>query len=240
MGFLIYALYSSCEVPEMRRSLSSTLIRKNVMALTGLFLCLFLVVHLLGNLQLLLPPDEAILSFNSYSRFMTGNPLIKIISYFLYLSIIAHSVYALIITMKNKKSSGGSYAYDKRSHTSAWYSRSMGVLGTILLIYLIIHMKDFWYEYKFGSLPLDSKGNKDLYSIVISAYGELWYVVLNVIAFIALGYHLWHGFFSAFKTLGAYPKRLYFGLRWMSLLLTLVLTSGFIIIPIYVYINFHT
>jgi len=210
------------------------------MALTGLFLCVFLVVHLLGNLQLLLPPDEAIHSFNSYSRFMTGNPLIKIVSYFLYASIIVHSVYALIITVKNRKSSGGNYAYDRRSKTSTWYSRSMGILGTILLIYLIIHMKDFWYEYKFGSLPLDSEGNKDLYSIVISAYGQLWYVVLNVFAFIALGYHLWHGFFSAFKSLGAYPKRLFVGLRWFSLLLTVVLTVGFIAIPIYVYINFHT
>ncbi len=223
----------------MRSSLSSTLIRKNIMALTGLFLCLFLIVHLLGNLQLILPQELALSSFNNYSRFMTGNPVIKIISYLLYLSIIAHSVYALIITLKNRKSSGGAYAYDQRSRSSAWYSRSMGILGTILLIYLIIHMKDFWYVYKFGNLPLDSEGNKDLYSIVIAAYGELWYVVANVLAFIALGYHLWHGVFSAFKTVGAYPNRLFSGLKIVSLLLTLVLTAGFIFIPIYVYINFH-
>jgi len=170
---------------------------------------------------------------------MTGNPLIKIISYLLYLSIITHSVYALIITLKNRKSSGGKYAFDKRSSSSAWYSRNMGVLGTIILIYLIVHMKDFWYEYKFGNLPLDSEGNKDLYSIVIAAYGQLWYVVANVIAFLALGYHLWHGVFSAFKTLGAYPNRLFSGLKIVSLLLTVVLTGGFIFIPIYVYINFH-
>lgn len=210
------------------------------MALTGLFLCLFLVVHLLGNLQLLLPPEKAMSSFNSYSHFMTGNPVIKIISYLLYLSIIAHSVYALIITMKNRKSSGGKYAFDKRSSSSAWYSRSMGVLGTVLLIYLIVHMKDFWYVYKFGNLPLDSDGNKDLYSLVIAAYGQLWYVVTNVIAFIALGYHLWHGVFSAFKTLGAYPVRIFLGLKWFSLTLTVILTVGFIFIPIYVYLNFHS
>jgi succinate dehydrogenase / fumarate reductase cytochrome b subunit len=224
----------------MRSSLSSTLIRKNIMALTGLFLCLFLVVHLLGNLQLLLPPQDALSSFNSYSRFMTSNPVIKIISYLLYLSIIAHSVYALIITLKNRKSSGGNYVYDKRSRSSAWYSRSMGVLGTILLIYLIVHMKDFWYVYKFGDLPLDPEGNKDLYSIVIAAYGQLWYVVANVLAFVALGYHLWHGVFSAFKSFGAYPRRLYSGLKILSLILTVMLTAGFIFIPIYVYLNFHT
>jgi len=217
----------------------STLIRKNIMALTGLFLCLFLVVHLLGNLQLLLPPEEAVQSFNSYSKFMTGNPVVKLIAYVLYLSIIVHSVYALIITLKNRKSAGGQYAFDKRTATSSWASRNMGVLGTILLLFLIIHMKDFWYEYKFGDMPLDDKGNKDLYAIVVAAYGELWYVSLNLIAFVALGYHLWHGFFSAFKTLGAYPHRLKKGLYWLSLLLTIVLTGGFILIPIYVYLTFH-
>jgi len=210
------------------------------MALTGLFLCLFLVVHLLGNLQLILPPEDALSSFNSYSRFMTSNPLIKVISYLLYASILAHSVYALIITLKNRKSAGGSYAYDKRSESSTWYSRSMGVLGTVLLIYLVVHMKDFWYVYKFGDLPLDPEGNKDLYSIVVAAYGELWYVGANIVAFIALGYHLWHGVFSGFRTFGAYPKRLFTGLKFVSLFLTVALTAGFIFIPIYVYINFHT
>jgi len=217
----------------------STLIRKNIMALTGLFLCLFLVVHLLGNLQLLLPPEQAVQSFNSYSKFMTGNPLIKLVSYVLYFAIIAHSVYALIITLQNRRSSGGKYAYDKRTQTSAWYSRNMGILGTILLLFLIVHMKDFWYEYKFGALPLDSAGNKDLYSIVIAAYAEPWYVVANLVAFVALGYHLWHGFYSAFKTLGAFPQRLGTVLYWFSLALTLVLTAGFIFIPIYVYLSFH-
>jgi succinate dehydrogenase / fumarate reductase cytochrome b subunit len=217
----------------------TTLLRKNIMALTGLFLCLFLVVHLMGNLQLLLPPEKAVSSFNSYSKFMTGNPLIKLISYLLYLSIIGHSIYALVITLKNRKSAGGKYAYDNRGRASNWYARSMGVLGTVILLYLIVHMKDFWYQYKFGTMPLDGDGNKDLYAIVIAAYGQPWYVLLNVIAFIALGFHLWHGFFSGFKTLGAYPERMNKGLRWVSLALTIVLTGGFIIIPIYVYLTFH-
>jgi len=210
------------------------------MALTGLFLCLFLIVHLLGNLQLLLPPETAIHNFNSYSKFMTANPVIKIISYLLYLSIIAHTVYAIIISVKNRKSSGGSYAYDKRSATSFWASRNMGILGTILFLFLVIHMKDFWYEYKFGELPLDKAGNKDLYTIVIASFGELWYVLLNLFAFSALGLHLWHGFHSAFKTIGAYPDRLNKGLYWISVMLTIILTVGFLIIPVYIYFNFHS
>ena len=210
------------------------------MALTGLFLCLFLIVHLAGNLQLLLPAEEASLQFNQYSKFMTGNPMIKTISYLLYLSVIAHVVYAIIITLKNKQAAGGTYAYDRRYVSSTWYSRNMGVLGSIILLFLIVHMKDFWYQYKFGSLPLDGEGNKDLYSIVISAFGELWYTVLYVVAFIALGYHLLHGFHSAFKTLGTYPPRLSLGLYYAGIGLTLVLTLGFIIIPIFVYIKYHS
>jgi len=215
----------------------STLTRKNMMALTGLFLCLFLVIHLMGNLQLLLPPQEAADSFNRYSKFMTGNPLIKFFSYVLYAAIILHTIYALIITIRNRKSAGGTYAYDRRSKSSAWYSRFMGVLGVIILAFLVIHMKDFWYEYKFGEMPLDAEGNKDLYTIVVTAYSQPWYILLNIAAFLALGYHLWHGFFSAFKTLGAYPPRLGIVLYWLSISLTIILTLGFIVIPIYVYFS---
>ena len=219
--------------------MSTTLIRKNLMALTGLFLCLFLVVHLAGNLQLLLPPEQAALQFNTYSKFMTGNPLIKTISYLLYASIVGHVVYAVIITIKNRTASGSGYAYDRRGVSSAWYSRNMGLLGSVILLFLIVHMKDFWYEYKFGSLPQDQEGNKDLYSIVISAFGELWYVALYVVAMVALGYHMLHGIYSAFKTLGSYPRKLSGLLYYGGVGLTLILTAGYIIIPVFVFFKYH-
>ena len=210
------------------------------MALTGLFLCLFLVVHLAGNLQLLLPQEKAMTQFNLYSQILSGNYLIKAISWLLFLSIIVHSIYALIITIKNRKASGATYAYDRRKMVSSWYSRNMGLLGSIILLFLIIHLKDFWYAYSYGTLPVDSEGNKDLFSVVISAYGELWYVSLNILAFIALGYHLLHGFYSAFKTLGAYPSKLSRGLYYLGIGFTLIITAGFIVIPVFVYINYHT
>lgn len=209
------------------------------MAVTGLFLCLFLIVHLMGNLQLLLSQEVASESFNSYSNFMTGNLLIKIISYLLYLSIIVHTLVAVFITIKNKKS-GGVYSFDNRAKSSNWYSRNMGFLGLILLIFLIVHLKDFWYQYKFGSIPEDQHGLKDLYTIVIAAFGQWWYVLLNVMAFVALGYHLAHGFFSAFKSIGAYNPRLSRFLYLLSMLLTVTLTAGFIIIPVIIYIKYHS
>ena len=218
---------------------TTTLIRKNLMALTGLFLCLFLVIHLAGNLQLLLPPEKAEIQFNLYSKILSGNLIIKVISWALFLSIIAHTILALVITLRNKKASGGSYAYDRRRGASKWYSRNMGILGSVILIFLIVHLKDFWYVYSYGTVAMDAEGNKNLFEIVIKAYGAWWYVALNVVAFIALGYHLLHGFNSAFKTLGAYPTRLSTIVYYTGIVFTLLMTAGFVFIPIYVYFSYH-
>lgn len=218
--------------------MTTTLIRKNLMALTGLFLCVFLVVHLAGNLQLLLPRQEAMIKFNEYSRILSGNYLIKVISYVLFGSILAHTALALIITLKNKKATTP-YAYDQRKSASKWYSRSMGLLGSLILVFLVVHLKDFWYPYSFGTVPKDPEGNKDLYSIVVASFGELWYVALNVVAFIALGYHLLHGFYSAFQSLGAYPNRLRNLLRYTGVGFSVLITAGFVFIPIYIYLTHH-
>ena len=133
------------------KTFSSTLGKKLIMSLTGLFLSLFLIVHLIGNLQLF--KDDAGKAFNEYSFFMTHFLPIKIISYLLYASIILHAVYALVVTMKNKKARSIGYAQYNGSANSSWSSRNMGILGTILLIFIVIHMRTFWWEYHNGALP---------------------------------------------------------------------------------------
>ena len=221
--------------------MTTTLLRKNLMALTGLFLVVFLIVHLAGNIQLLLPDAEAPARFNGYSGFMSGNPLIRAVSLLLYASIVAHVLVSLIITIQNRRAAtaGGSYVVDRRTTASPWYSRNMGFLGSIVLLFLVIHVKDFWYAYKFSALPLDGAGNKDLHTVVVQAFGRPWYIALYIASFVALGFHLLHGFTSAFKTLGAYPTRLLRLIYFVGIGLTLLLTVGFIIIPIIVYLNHH-
>ncbi|MDW7694055.1 succinate dehydrogenase cytochrome b subunit [Flammeovirgaceae bacterium SG7u.111] len=219
--------------------MTSSIFRKNLMALTGLFLCFFLVIHLVGNLQLLLPPEKAAVQFNIYSRILSGNILIKVISWVLFAAIILHSVYAVVLTIKNNKASGGKYAYDKRGGASTWQSRNMGLLGSVIFLFLVMHLKDYWYSYSFTQIPLDSEGNKDLFTIVVTSYKDIWYVALNIIAFIALGYHLIHGINSAFKSLGAYPKRLAKFLYFSGIALAVLLTVGFVFIPIFVHLNYH-
>lgn len=205
------------------------------MSATGLFLCFFLFIHLLGNLQLLLPGGRAQQQFNWYSHLLSGNILIKIVSWILYASLIAHAVYAIIITRRNNKANGSGYQYDKRKVASTWNSRNMGILGSIILIFLVIHFKDFWYVYMFTTLPLDAAGNKDIYSIVVKTYEQLWYVIIYEVSFIALGFHLLHGFFSAARTLGLYHPKFVRVVKIFGWVYTAIITFGFMAIPLYIH-----
>ncbi|MHC5202434.1 succinate dehydrogenase cytochrome b subunit [Myroides sp. LJL119] len=212
----------------------NTLTRKLIMAATGLFLVFFLLIHFLGNLQLFEPAEQAQKGFNAYSAFLTGNPFIKVVSYLLYLSIIFHALYALIITLKNNKSAGH-YKKDQRQKSSKWASRNMGLLGTIVLIFLVIHFQNFWYKYKFGSIGLDPYGHKDLYSVVVTAFNQGWLVILYVVAMIGLAYHLIHGINSGIRTLGLFNPKF---VRWVNAfayIYSTVICFGFAMMPIYIY-----
>jgi len=215
----------------------TTLIKKMLMALTGLFLAFFLIIHLLGNLQLLLPDQVGHTQFNSYSHLLSGNNIIKLVSYVLYASILYHVFDALLISLANRKANDKNYVKDNRSEVSGWISRNMGILGTLILIFLVIHFKDYWYVYKFGVPPLDAEGNKDLYAIVINSFTELWYVVLYVVAVLALGFHLIHGVSSAFRTLGVYHAKFIKWIKYAGYLFSVLITIGFAIIPIIIYIK---
>lgn len=129
---------------EIKQTFNSSLGKKLIMALTGLFLCTFLIVHLSGNLSLF--KDDNGQAFNAYAHFMTHFPPIKVVSYLLYLSIIVHSIYALVLTLKNSKARPVAYASQNQAPAS-WSSKNMGLLGSILLLFIVIHMKDFWFNY---------------------------------------------------------------------------------------------
>src|SRR5690606_3979271 len=133
------------------RLFSSTMGKKLIMSLTGLFLCTFLVVHLIGNLQLFY--DDQGKAFNDYAHFMTHFTPIKIVSYLLYASIVVHAIYALVLTIRNRKARPVGYAVFQGSANSAWSSRNMGVLGTILLVFIVTHMANFWWKYHNDGVP---------------------------------------------------------------------------------------
>jgi succinate dehydrogenase / fumarate reductase cytochrome b subunit len=133
--------------------LKSSLAKKYWMALTGLFLCLFLSGHLAGNLQLIF--SDA-LHFNQYALFMTSNPAVKILSYLTYISILFHAIDGIMLTVQNQKARPIGYAKKEASSTS-FSSRNMAVLGTIILVFIVTHMVNFWAVMHFDkNMPLQT------------------------------------------------------------------------------------
>lgn len=247
----------------------SSLGRKLIMSMTGLFLCLFLIVHLGGNLTLF-AGDEGY-TFNIYAHFMTNFLPVEIIGYVLYISILVHAVYALVLTIKNRRARPVKYAVQPKAGSS-WASLNMGLLGSIIFLFLVIHMTNFWGRYKFTEgtyreyrkdlltgkltssvyLPdsphfeyaVTMEGNtevvrvKDLYVIVSHSFSLLWYVVLYLVAMVAVAYHLYHGFQSAFQTAGLasrkYTPLIKFTGTW---LFAVIIPLAFASMPVVFYIK---
>ncbi|MEN9929230.1 MAG: hypothetical protein RLZZ231_1151 [Bacteroidota bacterium] len=147
--------------------LKSSIAKKYWMALTGLFLCLFLSGHLAGNLQLIFSDAK---HFNEYALFMTSNPAVKILSYLTYISILFHAFDGILLTIQNKKARPVGYAKTDGSSSSV-SSRNMAVLGTIILVFIVTHMVNFWAVMHFDkNIPLMTKtievqGNKQVFYV---------------------------------------------------------------------------
>ena len=217
--------------------LSSTLGRKLMMALTGLFLILFLVVHLIGNLQLLKADDGH--AFNIYAAFMTSNPLIKTVSYLNYTFILVHIIWAILLTSRNR-AARGSEGYAVSKNSSPWTSRNMGILGTFILIFLVIHLKGFWAEMHWGKMPMatyEGEEYKDLYKVVDLAYSNIYYVGIYVFSMAVLAFHLWHGFASAFQTLGLNHLKYNPVIKFVGSAFAIIVPGLFALIPIWMFLK---
>jgi succinate dehydrogenase / fumarate reductase cytochrome b subunit len=180
-------------------------------------------------------------SFNSYAHFMTNFPLIKIISYGLYLSIVLHSVDGLLLARSNKKARETSYVQYNGKANASWSSRNMAILGTLTLVFLIIHMKSFWYEMHFGNIPVYTNSNgkelKDLYSITVAAFEQPWYSIFYVFAMMGLGFHLWHGFASSFQTLGINHAKYTPFIEIFGKAFSVIISLAFASIPLYILLS---
>lgn len=220
--------------------LGSSLAKKYWMALTGLFLSIFLVAHLAGNL-VLLGGEASAADFNAYAEFMTTFPLVKIISYLLYSSILFHAIDGIVLTIQNRKARPVKYHYENPSANSGWASRNMAFLGTIVLLFIVGHMATFWWRMKFGEMPVDALGQKDLYTVVATYFTTASTALLNVglyvVAMIAIGFHLWHGFQSAFQSLGVNHPKYSPVIKKAGKIFAVVIPALFAIIPIYMFIN---
>ena len=180
------------------------------MGLTGFFLITFITIHLLINSFSLVSPEL----FNRGSHFMATNPLIQVMQYVLALGFLIHIIMGMVLTAKNKAARGKSYAKNNAAANTTITSRSMIFTGLLVLVFIVLHMKDFFMEVKFGNLghvEFTSHGVttllQDDFSLMHAVFSMPLYTAIYVIAFIALGLHLSHGFQSAFQTMGINHSR---------------------------------
>ena len=215
--------------------------KKLLVGATGFFLCSFVLVHLAGNVQLLYKDGGK--AFNTYAAFMGHNSLIQFIAWGLKIVIVLHAFIALQLTFSNRRARPVKYAISAGNQTSSWYSRQMAIMGSILLIFIVIHLADFWAKFHYAELPTvnyEANGEpiKDLYTIVWQVFENPVWVIIYVVGMIGLSFHLIHGFKSAFQTFGLnhvkYNGLISFVGVW---LFGILIPIGFAIIPVYILFN---
>jgi succinate dehydrogenase / fumarate reductase, cytochrome b subunit len=214
--------------------LSSSIGKKIIMGLTGLFLITFLVIHCFLNSLIFF--NDGGLTFNEGGEFMAKNWLIRAMEIVLFLGIIIHIVQSLILTLQNRKARPVGYDQFNGAANSTWYSRSMGLLGTLILIFLIIHLAHFWVKSRITGLPgHDANGHENLYAVMQETFTHLWVVILYCFAMVSLAYHLLHGFQSAFQSLGLNHKKYTPFIKKFGLAFSIIIPLIFAAMPLTMY-----
>lgn len=225
---------------------TSSIGKKLIMSFTGIFLILFLLIHVSINACIfadLFKTDDDGMMFNKAAHFMGGTVLIRILEVGLFLGIFLHAIQGLILEFDNRSKRNKGYAVPMGNRGSKWYSRSMGLLGTILLIFLVLHWYHFWVPARFTGQEYltDVEYNgvimHNMFNLMKFTFSHLWVVIVYVLACISLAYHLLHGFQSSFRTIGVYNK------KWMSLIksigvgYSILVSIIFALMPIAVYLK---
>lgn len=226
----------------MSKFLFASIGKKFLMSITGLFLMMFILVHLTVNLLLIF--DDSGELFNLGAHFMATNPAIKIMEPLLGLGFVIHILWSFVISYQNWRARPVKYNKKNPGISSTWASRNMLILGATILIFLVIHIINFFWVIKFDphSLPLVNIGGEemeDTYTLVADLFkSSAIYCIFYIIGGILLGLHLTHGFWSAFQTLGLNNKNWMKRLEWVARIYAVIIAVGFSVIPLYFMIKF--
>ncbi len=174
------------------------------MASTGLFLCAFLVEHLYGNLLLFF--NDGGEAFVAYSHDAVHSILIRTIEIFLFISILLHVVQAIRLTKQNANARPIKYTAYQVGETSNWASRNMGLTGSLILFFIVVHLWHFFVPYRISD-TVGGEGQINIAQAVKAAFQDGRYVLLYVVSVLILSFHLSHGFQSAFRSLGLNSKK---------------------------------
>ncbi|HXS38413.1 MAG TPA: succinate dehydrogenase cytochrome b subunit [Flavipsychrobacter sp.] len=212
---------------------STSIGKKLQMSFTGIFLILFLVVHCYVNAQIFW--NDGGVKFNEAAHFMGTNFVIRTIEIGLFAFLIIHIVQGLLLWKRNtaRRSTGYAVKPKGKNKTSPWYRRSMGILGSLVLLFLIVHLSKFWgpnrYAQTFGS------GELDLYARMKDEFSVLWIVIFYVLGCFALAWHLVHGFYSSFQTLGLTTHRYKKIINYIGVAFSIIVPLIFALMPVSFY-----
>ena len=217
---------------------SSTIGRKYAMALSAMFLLLFLIMHLSVNLLSLGGEDGP---FNAASYFMGYNPLIQFVMQpILVLGVLFHFIMGFVLEIKNRNARPIKYGMNNGAANSTWMSRNMIISGAVILAFLGLHMYDFWFHemtYKYVPGNGDANDLTRFWGELHEKFGELWRVVIYVISFILLGLHLAHGFQSSFQSVGARHPKYTPMIKALGTWYSILIPAGFILVAVFHYVT---
>lgn len=212
---------------------SSSIGKKITMGFTGLFLILFLIIHAGVNSAIFLNDNGE--TFNTIAHFMSHNWIVRFLEIGLFAGLLIHIIQGLIVWKQNRQARPVKYYSNKPEKNSTWYSRSMGILGTLLLLFLIMHINHFWVGTK---VALYGSGeDHNLYMEMQDVFSNLWVVVLYLVGLVALFWHLLHGFQSAFQTFGMNHKRYTPIIKTAGFLYSVIITILFALMPLGIYLG---
>jgi succinate dehydrogenase / fumarate reductase cytochrome b subunit len=205
----------------------STIGRKTIMGITGLGLCGFVLIHMLGNLLLFVSAEK----FNHYSYTLTSNPLIYFAEVGLLVFFLSHVVVALIVTARNRMANTGRYAVKPPSERDAsWAAKTLLLSGLVILVFVVLHLITFKYGPHYLVDPVSGDGVeiRDLYRLVVEVFSQPLYVAWYVFAMILLALHLTHSLSASMQTLGWFASNSR-RLRQISVTFGIVVSAGFIL-----------
>ena len=212
------------------------------MGLTGLFLISFLVVHV-GINSCIWANDHGLM-FNKAAHFMGSSVLIRLMEVGLFAGLLLHIYQGYLLTIQNQSKRAVGYAVSMGNDGSKWYSRSMGLLGTLLLLFLILHISHFWVpsritQDQLSAMDLPHGGEiHNLYAKLLEVFqGNLLIVVIYVLGCISLAYHLAHGFQSAFRTIGLYNTKYLALVSAVGVGFSIIVPLVFAMMPISIYLG---
>jgi succinate dehydrogenase / fumarate reductase cytochrome b subunit len=211
---------------------TSSVGKKWIMALTGIFLILFLIVHVALNACIWAMDGGEM--FNKGAHFMGSNIVPRILEIGLFLGIILHIIQGIVLELQNRNKRKKGYSVTMGNKGSKWYSRSMGLLGSLLLIFLVVHISDFWLPNRSNQGFLLGE-EINLYEKMQAVFQNQWIVVLYLVGCIALAWHLMHGFQSAFRTLGVSNKKYLTILNCLGVGFSILVPLVFALMPVSFY-----